>query len=123
FTRLGNPGQMVEAARVAVVRLGVGGHPDGDRGHAVRRAHVPVDPRLGAATLAIAEEAQEDVIEGTGTVKIRHREIDVVNPSAHDPAPDCTLTLWPARCPSRQGRCRAGEWASGARERPGPPRV
>ena len=64
----------------------------------MRRSHVPVDPGRGCATSAIAEEAQDGIVERTGTVEIRDAEIDVVNPAAHacyNPCPPATAIDWP----------------------------
>jgi hypothetical protein len=64
----------------------------------MRRSHVPVDPGRGAATSAIAEEAQDGIVERTGTVEIGDAEIDMVNPAPHarySPCPPATEMVCP----------------------------
>src|SRR5258705_6297598 len=57
-TRVGNPGQMMQAAGIAIMAAIASCQPDADRRRAMPRSHVPVHPRRGPATSTIAEEAQ-----------------------------------------------------------------
>ena len=64
----------------------------------MRRSHVPVDPGRGGAASVIAEEAQDGLVERTGTAEIGDAEIDVVNPAPHarySPCPPATEMVWP----------------------------
>ena len=64
----------------------------------MRRSHVPVDPARAGVPSAIAEEAQDGIVEWTGTVEIGDAEIDVMNPAPHarySPCPPATEMAWP----------------------------
>jgi hypothetical protein len=74
----------MKSAGIAMMASIVSCHPDADRRWAVLSAHVPVNPGLTVAALAIAEKTQHRIIEGARTPQIRDGEVDMVNPSAHD---------------------------------------
>src|SRR5262249_21333443 len=66
-----DPGQVVQAAGIAVMAAIASRQPDGERGSAMRRTHVPVDPCRGRAAATIAEKSQDSIVEGGGTREVR----------------------------------------------------